>query len=690
MPMPTGVAKLNIFYSGSSGLVVDTDLCESGFNWILNDCNVNSEGSQGGNYVPPPQTIWYMMQINPSADQQTNGSSLRKRADTSFSTEDVIAVEDIPEVFSFSCYSGEISNYTDVLADVRDFCERYSGSRLTYGDSITQLTEFGSISVEYCNDTSCPEQWTVGGDCLVAYLCMLWWCGPGHGLTSSASAIEGCTTWSFTYTGNREETPLAKRQQQIGSGEAQCNNTGPSASYMDVLNSTEAFCSNSDFVSSFDFGSLGVVPSKTTTRYTFDWTTCMFGMLSVLWECGPAGDGLTWGGTHDNGTATWFIRIDKTAKGDDIVPDRTITARQSSGTAPFAPVFSVGGGTGTCASTGPPALWTDVMDDSIDYCAANDGQLLGQLGIRGNYAWGWFDFVYVGPIGAQVTQPFSRIACEFALQAILWECGTGDSSGTQTTVGGTYTYHPNEEVTWGIYVGRNNKRELQQTARQAIEGPSSPQLETAHLVTRGNSGYCNTNAAYVPWEPVAQAVENFCQSQNGQKLYIGGYNQEGPIEVLNTNGYTITLRVTYCPDAPKGIPTHMTIETSVCEGPYALSWPVWGCTSSDGYIYGGGYTDGCTIYSIDVEPPSNNEREALQSSHEGQTIGMRDIVVRQSNLTCDGGPLASSDELQSDARNFCRLQSGITLPPNQTQMSKYPLREGVEATFSTYSACSTM
>ncbi|KAK5744189.1 hypothetical protein LTR17_002219 [Elasticomyces elasticus] len=69
-----GHVKLNIFYAGTATYGIVSAACDTEFKAVLNGCNKDGGTTEGGNYLAQIGTVYYMMTVNPPADQQTSGT----------------------------------------------------------------------------------------------------------------------------------------------------------------------------------------------------------------------------------------------------------------------------------------------------------------------------------------------------------------------------------------------------------------------------------------------------------------------------------------------------------------------------------------------------------------------------------------------------------------------------------------
>ncbi|KAK5719241.1 hypothetical protein LTR15_007764 [Elasticomyces elasticus] len=69
-----GHVKLNIFYAGTATYGIASEACDTEFEAVLTGCNKDGGTTEGGNYLAQIGTVYYMMTVNPPADQQTSGT----------------------------------------------------------------------------------------------------------------------------------------------------------------------------------------------------------------------------------------------------------------------------------------------------------------------------------------------------------------------------------------------------------------------------------------------------------------------------------------------------------------------------------------------------------------------------------------------------------------------------------------
>ncbi|TKA56768.1 hypothetical protein B0A55_12380 [Friedmanniomyces simplex] len=211
-----GVAKFDLVYVGTGTHVIDVNECEDDFEYVIDDCNVGGEGSQGGNFLANQGTVYYLLSINPPTDQQTNGTfpSSSKRSDSKRSTSlsptkeapasaPATLVDSEPgnnnnntlisRQSGIACETtGGIASYPNLISEIDSFCA------MTFTPGSTdqiQTTNTARMGVVLCEANPVGFDW---GLCRRTMLTLMWHCGTGNGNANGGEYLESaCVTWGM-------------------------------------------------------------------------------------------------------------------------------------------------------------------------------------------------------------------------------------------------------------------------------------------------------------------------------------------------------------------------------------------------------------------------------------------------------------------------------------------------------------
>ncbi|KAK3618428.1 hypothetical protein LTR56_024651 [Elasticomyces elasticus] len=118
-----GVAKLDIFNAGNVTYGVTVAACNKAFEATLNGCNKKGASTQGGTNLALIGRVWYMININPPADQQNNGTYPSRGSKRLLLDPRNIGEKAIRPRTSIHCSDiGVTASYSDIAFNINRFC----------------------------------------------------------------------------------------------------------------------------------------------------------------------------------------------------------------------------------------------------------------------------------------------------------------------------------------------------------------------------------------------------------------------------------------------------------------------------------------------------------------------------------------------------------------------------------------
>lgn len=687
-PTATKPVWLKYVYTGAYGWQMGNGGCEAGFSYILDNCNVNNGGSEGGNYWPNLGSQVWMMAIDPDMNgQPVNGTLEEKRSVGSRETVTEMVDVSSPQLeASTSSLESRTPKTCYAQVDGSDYC----CGRGTYQASIGEIEQATS---EFCDSVS-QHAYLDGDDDF-----SLWYPVTGgfahfaidvSSGTSLSTEVDACIGVFTNITTNC--TPSgANEGQTIGSFYVQedafflidlspvkpANATAgvkkrsiPSATPAPVIDSLA-----STLVTAIQ--ATPVIP-RATSPSAFDKRQengCQ-NPGNGNWLCCPPG------ATFRAPTA----EIEQTASDFCDAASQQHTYLYVGDT--FAVVYAISKGFARFAIdvlTAPP-LSTEgdgclpLFATIYNFCGpngANETQTLGGSAIQVNAL---FTIVISATNAGGPVSSHTQLSLPSATPAVV----AASAASTSVTASAASTLVTAVQATTSslprVFITEEHDT--------AAEGKLA-----ARPATRSNGNFqCDKSGPSAALSDIRTNVHSFCSNKNGVEVYQGYSQTNSDLPIpggLQVSIGTHRPRNTDCA-------TSVVIEDGACR--WAFAHLLNGCTTGSGNVYGGSYVSptGCETWSIDIAQASESKRDALPAPEihaaaaDASELGDRTKAasLQRRDVSCGSGQLASSTDLEAAVQTFCKKYSSQVLVPGNTQTDNIPLSQGGEATLLRTYRCS--